>query len=155
VEAVNAAAGRPVGSVHVFDQDLFPFAHDFYDSWTEAIHAGKLPDGTQMIVQETSRAAAERRFVEATDPAAREAVVDGLAFDRDGPVRPEPFLHPLPPEFWGKGGPLDWQEQREWYRACKEFLRRAVGFEPAFVRVQGFDTDWVGSPVRFWDGVED
>src|SRR5262249_50326454 len=136
-------------------EELFPFAHDFYDCWTESIHAGKLPDGTQLIVQETARAIVDGRAVATTGPAAVELVVDGLAFGPDGTLRPEPFRLPLPQELWWRGDLHSHEEQQHIHRGRKEFLRRVVGFEPALVRVRGFSTDWLGRPERFWEGVED
>jgi uncharacterized protein (TIGR02996 family) len=144
VEAVDAAAGRPVGSVYVFDEELFPFAHDFYEGYCgyEGIFAGKLPDGTQLIVREWSFDG-------------RAMLFDGHAFDPDGTPRPEPFRLPIPPELWWQSGRSGDEEERDLTRARKEFLRRAVGFEPALVRVRGIDSDWLGWADRFCGGVRD
>lgn len=157
VEAVNAAAGRPVGSVYVFDEEPFPFAHDFYEGYCgyEGIYAGKLPDGTQLLVQETLEAHLEGRPVDYynVDPATLAMVVDGLAFDPDGTPRPEPFRVPLPPELGWRKKDYDREEQRQAHRARKDFLRQAVGFEPALIRVRHVDSDWLGWTDRYGDSL--
>jgi uncharacterized protein (TIGR02996 family) len=159
VEAVEAAAGRPIGSVYVFDEELYPFAHDFYKGLCgyEGIFAGKLPDGTQLIVQEVSQAHLEGRPIDYAnvDPATLAMVMDALAFDPDGTPRPEPFRVPLPPELWWRKTYPNHEEQRRAHRARKEFLRRAVGFEPALIRVREIASDWLGGTDRFCDGVRD
>ena len=160
VEAVNAAAGRPVGSVHVFDEEPFPFAHDFYKGYCgcEDIFAGKLPDGVQVIVREVLRAHLEGRRIDFhnVDPATTLAMLfDGHAFDPDGTPRPEPFRVPLPPELGWRKKDYDHEEQREAHRARKDFLRRTVGFRPAMVRVRRLESDWLGGVDRFCDNVRD
>jgi hypothetical protein len=40
IDAVNVAAGRPLGSAFVFDEQPYPLAANFYGSWTPWISAG-------------------------------------------------------------------------------------------------------------------
>lgn len=149
-EAADAAAGRPVASAYAFDQELFPFAGDFYDDWTESIYAGKLPDGTQLIVQETYPTLLDAPSSEEQRRAAPQGI-DALAFDPDGTSRPRPYRLLFPDELRWKIDYPSYEEQKRLIAARKEYLRRAVGFEQAFVRVRGFGTDWLGSTERFWD----
>jgi len=159
VEAVDAAAGRAVGSVYVFDEEPYPFAHDFYEGLCgyEGIFAGKLPDGTQLIVREVDQAYLEGRPIDYNnvDLAALPILVDGLAFDPGGTPRPEPFRVLLPPELWWHKTHSGHEEQRQVHLARKEFLCRAVGFKPALIRVRELGSDWLGWTERFCDGVRD
>jgi uncharacterized protein (TIGR02996 family) len=154
-EAVDAAARRRLATVYRFDQELYPFAADFYDSWTEWISAGKLPNGTQLILNYVSEPApgmARITYDENYDPSNLPVVVSALAFDADGTPRPEPFRVPLPQELWWKKAYPTAAEQQSLFIARMDYLRRTLGFEPAMIRVRDFDAEaWLGRTERFWE----
>jgi uncharacterized protein (TIGR02996 family) len=135
VSAVNGAAGRPIGSVHVVGNELFPIAADFDE---ECFIVGKLPDGTQLFLSNGVP------WPEA----------EGIAFDPDGTEREGRFRFTFPPHIvevpQEKGE--DWQAyRRRRLEVRNDYLRQQIGFVPTMIRVKYFDFYW--SPTRFIDGV--
>ncbi len=135
VEAINEAAGRPIGSLQIVTKELFPLAADFDE---ECFLVGRLPDGTQLFLS---------CGVEST-------TAEGIAFDPDGTPRAERFRCKIPPQVAivpqeeGEDQPT-FQKRRLDVRNA--YLRQKIGFIPAMIHVKSFDFYW--TPARLSEDV--
>jgi uncharacterized protein (TIGR02996 family) len=128
VAAVNEAAARPVGSVHVVGNELFPIAADFDHEGHYVV--GKLPDGTQLFMMAYLYDDPDARF-------------EGVAFDADGTPRAGPFHYPLSPQVADQmrkaTDPWDWAKWRRALEVRDDYLRQQLSFDPAMIRVKSFE----------------
>ena len=142
VELANAAAGRPIAEAIDPDEWLFPFRADFADGFL----IGKLPDGTQVFACEAWAGEGLATIAILFSAAGDEIERREITFPADALWSPE---------MSALTGDARWDKEEELRAKRLQHLRDALGFEPAFIRVRGFEVGNGIGAYRYRNRVED